>query len=138
MKRNFLKAILVMALMAVSLSMAHGQEIIGKPTYGWIYIHAYPPSNDMTKATATVSRGGQPSITYDGVWMQEDPPYFKFSITCSSGHPLSVTYKVVCSNADETKGYIVLPKTISPVPDIIGVYLWDMAWNTTKPNDPIY
>jgi len=102
-------------------------------TPGYYYIYAYPPNNNMVQATATIYN----EITVQGEWVYVDefnPGYFKFTFY-SSGNPQSIPYKVVCSNAENTKGYIDQGTFGAPYL-IIYPGDWDFGWGTiTKPND---
>ena len=102
---------------------------------GYYYVYAYPPSDDMVKATLDISCV---PTTLDGVEKidGDGKKYFEFWFYLS-GTPTFVTYKAVCSNADGTTGCIEQGSyNFLHNPPFIIITSWFEKWDTIGTNDP--
>jgi len=145
MKKNFFKAILVMALMAASLS-SFGQKLISSPTAIYIDVYAYVPTPTwvgevVEKATAAITwydasgscdthtvPGSKPDVTNDLKWSFED--------SLAGVNATHVTYKIIVSNGAGTIGWTAEGTHYLCNGNTIIVTDWQLKWNTLGPNNP--
>jgi len=143
--KKLVKTIAIAVLMALGTTTTFVQEVTAStgitPNVDTRWLYAFQPNSDMVKATATVTfyiQGGGSGfvVTVNGelVHVAGEQSYFQFWFSNMDMKITSIAYKVVCSNADDTTGYIA-EGTFNNGQDWI-IYSWDIKWDTVGPNNP--